>query len=131
MESERELAASLFLDDPIHATIEDTHNCYNESVDYLLSHSTQSDLNVEVICGTHNQNSIVQAIASMNKYGIDRSADTICFAQLYGMSDELVSNVTIQYNYHIVYNMMHARLSLARVELFHLSICIYGSQNIL
>jgi len=93
MESERELAASLFLDDPIHATIEDTHNCYNESVDYLLSHSTQSDLNVEVMCGTHNQNSIVQAIASMNKYGIDRSADTICFAQLYGMSDELTLNL--------------------------------------
>jgi len=93
MESERELAASLFLDDPIHATIEDTHNCYNESVEYLLEHSTKSELNLEILCGTHNQNSIVQAINSMNKYGIDRSADTVCFAQLFGMSDELTLNL--------------------------------------
>jgi len=92
MESERDLAASLFLDDPIHSTIEDTHNCYNNSVDYLLCHSTKSDLNVEVMCATHNQTSIVHAIASMNLYEIDRSVDTICFAQLYGMSDKLVGN---------------------------------------
>jgi len=94
MESERELATSLNQPDPIHPTIEETHKCYNDSVDYLLRHSTESDLNVEVMCATHNQTSIVHAIESMNLFGIDRSASTICFAQLYGMSDQLVSNVT-------------------------------------
>ena len=92
METERELAASLDLEDPIHPTIEMTHKCYDDSVDYLLRHSTESDLKVEVMCASHNQASIVNAIESMNLYGIDRSATTICFAQLYGMSDQLVSN---------------------------------------
>lgn len=93
MESERELAASMDLPDPIHPTIEDTHKCYEESVDYLLNHSTRSDLNVEVMCATHNQASILNAIESMNAHGIDRRTSTICFAQLYGMSDQLTFNL--------------------------------------
>lgn len=100
MESERELAASLDLPDPIHPTIEDTHKCYDESVDYLLDHSTRSDLNVEVMCATHNQTSILNAIESMNAYGIDRRTSTICFAQLYGMSDQLVSTHAVTQRIH-------------------------------
>jgi proline dehydrogenase len=92
MESERELAESLDLEDPIHPTIEETHECYDKAVDYLLQHSIRSDLNVEIMCATHNRASIVNAIESMNSYGIDRTASTICFAQLYGMSDQLVSH---------------------------------------
>ena len=93
MESERDLAASMNLRDPIHPTIEKTHECYDNSVEYLLRHSTESDLNVEVMCATHNQASITNAINSMNSLGIDRRASTICFAQLYGMSDQLVSEL--------------------------------------
>uniref|UniRef100_A0A7S4EIW5 Proline dehydrogenase n=1 Tax=Pseudo-nitzschia australis TaxID=44445 RepID=A0A7S4EIW5_9STRA len=93
MESERELAASLNLRDLIHPTIEKTHECYDNSVDYLLRHSTESNLNVEVMCATHNQASIVNAINSMDSYGIDRRASTACFAQLYGMSDQLTFNL--------------------------------------
>ena len=93
MESEREMARSLNLEDPIHPTIEETHRCYDNAVDYLLrySTSTRSDWNVEMMCATHNRASIVNAIQSMESYGIDRRAPTICFAQLYGMSDQLVS----------------------------------------
>ena len=97
MESERELAASLNLQDVIHPTIEKTHECYDNSVDYLLRHSTKSNLNVEVMCATHNQTSIVNAINSMDSYGIDRRASTACFAQLYGMSDQLVSKDIMSY----------------------------------
>jgi len=93
MESERELAESLNLDDPIHPTIEETHECYNSTVDYLLRYSSRSNFNVEIMCATHNQESIVNAIESMNSYGIDRRASTICFAQLYGMSDHLTFNL--------------------------------------
>jgi proline dehydrogenase len=93
MESERELAEALGLPDPIHESIEKTHVCYNDSVDFLLRHSTESDQNAEVMCATHNQTSIEKAIDAMNYYGIDRKASTVCFAQLFGMSDHLTFNL--------------------------------------
>lgn len=99
MESERELAEAVGDPDPIQPTIEKTHECYNNSVAYLLRHSAKSDLNVEIMCATHNDESITKAIESMNDYGIDRRSSTLCFAQLYGMSDALVSDV---YFYNVI-----------------------------
>eukprot|EP00536_Pseudo-nitzschia_multiseries_P008640 jgi/Psemu1/257415/estExt_Genewise1Plus.C_2220037 len=95
LESERALAASRHLPDPIHPTIEATHECYDTAVDYLLQHSTESEngSNTEIMCATHNRASIVHAIESMNYYGIDRRASTLSFAQLYGMSDQLTFNL--------------------------------------
>lgn len=94
MESERLLAKKAGLPSPIYETIEETHQCYNDSVDYLLLHaSIQSDKHVEVMCATHNQTSIEKAIDAMNKYRIDRKSTNICFAQLYGMSDHLSFNL--------------------------------------
>lgn len=93
MESERELAESLNLEDPIHPNIKETHKCYNDAVEYLLKHSTKSDWNVEIMCATHNKDSINNVIETMNSYGINRRASTVCFAQLYGMGDQLVSHL--------------------------------------
>merc|ERR1740117_866204 len=42
---------------------------------------------------SHNQESIEKAIASMNKHGVDRKDAVICFAQLYGMADNLSYNM--------------------------------------
>lgn len=93
MESERLLAKIAMLESPIHDTIEDTHACYNDSVDYLLEQSVKSDQLIELMCATHNQRSIELAIESIEKYGIDRTKNTICFGQLYGMSDHLSFNL--------------------------------------
>jgi proline dehydrogenase len=93
MESERILAESKGLPSPIFETIEETHDCYNDSVDFLLQKSIESKNSVELMCATHNQESIELAIAAMNKYGIDRRDPSICFAQLYGMSDHLSFNL--------------------------------------
>jgi len=93
MESERELAETNGLPDPIHASIEDTHACYNDSVDFLLRHSVESDQKAELMCATHNQESIEKAIDAMNKYGVDRKSSTISFAQLFGMTDHLTFNL--------------------------------------
>ena len=93
MESERERAETLMYPSPIHDTIEDTHKCYNDAVRLLLEHSTKTDKQVEIMCATHNQESIETAIEVMNECGIDRSAPTLHFAQLYGMSDNLTYNL--------------------------------------
>ena len=93
MESERELAERLGYPSPIHDTIEDTHNCYNSSVDYLLKHASISDKKTELMLASHNQQSIEKAIESMNKHGISRKDSTICFGQLLGMADNLSFNL--------------------------------------
>jgi proline dehydrogenase len=93
MERERSEAKKNGIPDPIHDSIFDTHTCYDESVEYILHHSSQSDKKVELMCATHNQTSIVKAIDSMNRHGIDRRDSTICFGQLYGMSDHLTFNL--------------------------------------
>ena len=93
MESERALAETLGRPSPIHDTIEDTHKCYNDSVDFLLEHSVKSDNQVEVMVASHNQGSIEKAIESMNRHGVDRKGPTISFGQLFGMSDNLTFNL--------------------------------------
>jgi hypothetical protein len=62
-------------------------------VDFLLRHSIDADQKAELMCATHNQESIEKAIDAMNKYGVNRKASTISFAQLYGMSDHLSFNL--------------------------------------
>jgi len=89
MESERALAAAKGDPSPIHDTLQDTHDCYNDSVKFLLKHSKTSNKTTEVMCATHNQETIELAIEAMNEIGIDRKAQTICFAQLFGMMDNL------------------------------------------
>jgi len=86
---ERERAAELNLPDPIHPTIEDTHKCYNECLEYLIRYRVENGVNLEVMCATHNQQSIVHAINLMNKYGIRPSDSAVYFAQLFGMCDNL------------------------------------------
>jgi len=93
MESERALADSMGLPSPIHDTIQDTHDCYNDSVKFLLEHSVKSEQGVEVMCATHNQETIELAIQAMNELGIDPKANTISFAQLFGMMDNLTFNL--------------------------------------
>lgn len=93
MESERALAKSLGVPSPIHETIEDTHSSYNNAVEFLLRYSLQSNQSTELMCATHNQQTIELAIEAMNKLGIDRAAQVISFAQLYGMKDNLTFNL--------------------------------------
>ena len=85
-ESEVELAETMGYPSPIHDTIEDTHQCYNDAVAFLLRHSVKTDKQLEIMCATHNQESIEKAIEVMNECGIDRSSPTLHFAQLFGMS---------------------------------------------
>ena len=92
MDSERDLATKSGLPSPIHDTIDDTHQCYNSAVEFLLQKSLeQQDRKLEIMCATHNQDSIEKAIDAMNRYGIDgtTSNPTLRFAQLYAMADHL------------------------------------------
>jgi proline dehydrogenase len=78
---------------PIHDTIEETHKNYNDAVAFLLRHQAETGKKLEVMCATHNQESVEKAIQVMNECGIDRSDKVLHFAQLYGMSDNLTYNL--------------------------------------
>jgi len=93
LESERNLANMLHYPSPIHDSLQDTHKCYNDSVEYLLRHSVETDKKLEVMCATHNQESIEKAIRLMNELGIEQRDGTVHFGQLYGMSDNLTYNL--------------------------------------
>ena len=96
MESERALAAENNVESPIFDTIKETHDCYNDAVKFLLNCSANNkstDKQIELMVASHNQESIEKAIEVMNLYNIDRTSSTICFAQLYGMADNLSFNL--------------------------------------
>jgi len=88
MNSERERALQKGYESPIHDCIEDTHQCYDQVMEKLFQYdSTQRKNLVEIMCASHNQNSIEQTLEFIEKYGKDKN--TVHFAQLLGMSDHL------------------------------------------
>lgn len=94
MESERALAERLNYPSPIHDSANDTHECYNESVEYLLQQSVTNSARrktttVEVICATQNEESIERVLGIMDELGIANTSPSVRFAQLFGMSDQL------------------------------------------
>ena len=88
--SERRRANELSYASPIHDTIEETHECYDGAMLYLLTHhSSRPNSKLEVMCATHNQSSVEKVIELMDELQIPSSGSTVHFAQLLGMSDNL------------------------------------------
>ena len=89
MEKERARALEFGYPSPIHNNIQETNNCYNNAVDYLLR-EMKYDSGLEFMCATHNQESIEFAIERFHRLGLDGTHNhRLSFAQLYGMSDDL------------------------------------------
>eukprot|EP01083_Nonionella_stella_P041288 111958_1 len=74
---------------PIHDTPENTHRCYNEAIDLLLRHRCQHGPGLEIMIATHNQESIEKAVSLMRELEIEPNDQSVHFAQLFGMSDNL------------------------------------------
>lgn len=87
MELERNRAKELDIPDPIHPTLQATHDNYNNCMEYVLSKIAEGE-KVEVMFATHNQESIERCIALMHKYKLTPQHG-VYFAQLLGMADHL------------------------------------------
>lgn len=87
MGSERELAASLGVESPIHNTIDQTHDCFNDCSSYLIEKA--ADGSAAVVLATHNIESGNMAAAKARELQIGKENRRLQFAQLYGMSDSL------------------------------------------
>ena len=76
---------------PIHDSLQETHDCYNNAMEYLLRQmkSTKSP-SIKVMCASHNRESIELSIKLFHELGLSNdSCDGLSFAQLYGMADDL------------------------------------------
>ena len=88
MNTERERAETGMYESPVHDCIEDTHKCYDQAIKHLLKYEKQKSLiNVEIMCATHNQESIEKALKCGEELGTDNNV--LHFAQLLGMSDNI------------------------------------------
>ncbi len=85
MEKERERAAELGYESPIHEDRAATDEDYNSAIEYCLKHLDE----VAFVAGTHNEKSTHLLASRMHKLGIANEHPYINFSQLYGMGDNL------------------------------------------
>ena len=85
MEKERERALKMNYPSPINASKQLSDNCYNEAVEYILSHSDS----IGLYAGTHNEESTHHILRLMDQYNIDKTNERVWFSQLYGMCDHI------------------------------------------
>ncbi|GAB9463142.1 Proline oxidase [Globisporangium polare] len=85
MIQERKRARDLGYMDPIHDSIENTHENYNSQVEKLLKNNAIASFMV----ASHNEDSVKSTVALMDKYGIDRKSGGVYFGQLLGMCDHV------------------------------------------
>lgn len=86
MEKERARAEKLQYKSPIHVSKEEVDKDYNEAIDFLIQHHTQTS----VIVASHNEKSTLKAVQLCKQENAQRA---LHFSQLYGMSDNLTFNL--------------------------------------
>lgn len=89
MVHERERAKKMNISDPIHDSAQNTHQCYDSSIETLLNHRFQHGPGLEIMIATHNKTSIENAVHLMSKLGLNPNDESVHFAQLFGMCDNL------------------------------------------
>uniref|UniRef100_A0A0R3RXQ3 Proline dehydrogenase n=1 Tax=Elaeophora elaphi TaxID=1147741 RepID=A0A0R3RXQ3_9BILA len=90
VEQERKRAAALNYDDPINPNIETTAETYKRVVQRIIRECQErSPGSISVMVATHNEQSIKDVIEMMCEANISPSSETVSFAQLYGMCDQV------------------------------------------
>jgi len=95
LEKENERAEEKGYPTPMHKSKQDTDNCFNEIMTYILDNLND----IELFVGTHNEESNYIAMDIMKGKGIAENDPRVWFGQLYGMSDHITFNLaTFGYN---------------------------------
>lgn len=89
MEKERDRAAEMGYESPIHATKEATDKAFNDALTFCIDNKQR----VAVMCGSHNDYSNYYLTVLMEKHGLKNDDERVWFAQLYGMSDNISFNL--------------------------------------
>jgi len=89
MEIERERAAAMGYPDPIHPDKEACDRAFDEGLEFSVDNIDRLDL----VCGSHNEQSNLHLAMLMKKRGLANDDARVWFAQLYGMSDNISFNL--------------------------------------
>ncbi|KJH47488.1 proline dehydrogenase [Dictyocaulus viviparus] len=90
MEQERKRAVAVGYPDPINPDFESTSRVYHACLERLVDeHNRRGKGAISVMIASHNEDTIRFAINLMRDRGIAPSEKTMCFAQLYGMCDQV------------------------------------------
>jgi len=89
MEKERERALHLHYEDPIQPTKAATDKDYDAALSYSVEHIK----GISLFAGSHNEDSNYLLASLLEEHGIEASDARVCFAQLYGMSDNISYNL--------------------------------------
>jgi proline dehydrogenase len=90
MEKERDRALDLAYEDPIQPNKQASDDDFNKALEYCVQHLDR----IALCCGSHNEYSNLYLTKLMENHGIARDDQRICFAQLYGMSDNISFNLS-------------------------------------
>lgn len=85
MEKERKIAQKQGLPSPICPSKVETDVNFNTGVSYCLKHLDK----MAVVLGSHNEDSVIQAIEILNRHEIAHNDHRVWFSQLLGMSDHM------------------------------------------
>jgi len=105
MDHERERAALIGYEDPVHDTYEDTNNSYNANVNTILERF-QTSQKLSIIIASHNEDTVHLALKRMAELGLDTTQNDITFAQLMGMCDHItysLSNANVKVYKYVPY----------------------------
>jgi proline dehydrogenase len=89
MEQERARAAAMNYPDPIQPDKEACDRAFDEGLEFCIDNIDRLD----VVCGSHNEQSNRRLAALMKKGGLGSGDARVWFAQLYGMSDNISFNL--------------------------------------
>ncbi|WVZ15440.1 hypothetical protein V8G54_013006 [Vigna mungo] len=104
MSTESKLAESFGNASPIHNTIQDTHNCFNDCASFMLEKVANGP--DSVVLATHNIESGKLAVAKAHELGVGKVKNKLEFAQLYGMAEALsygLSNAGFQVSKYMTF----------------------------
>ncbi|UII34847.1 proline dehydrogenase family protein [Fulvivirga ulvae] len=89
MEKERERAEDMGYPSPIQPTKEATDNQFNQALVFCIDNKQR----ISLVCGSHNEYSNYYLALLMEKHSMNNDDPRVCFAQLYGMSDNISFNL--------------------------------------
>lgn len=89
MEKERLIAKSLNVKSPICITKNETDSNFNSGLDFVFNNLDR----ISLVCGSHNEDSVIKIMEIMKNKNLKVSDDKIWFGQLFGMSDNVTFNL--------------------------------------
>ena len=87
MNEEREIAAEQGDESPVWDSIENTHHCYNNQIEHLITNMNHQDM---LFVASHNTDSVELAMQLTEEYSLK---ERVRFGQLKGFSDQVTANI--------------------------------------